>query len=64
MITTLVIYLCTSAAMDDCQAHPAHQWGDQYQLEACMASIEPTLNSLRREGLQNVAATCTQEREE
>lgn len=64
MITTLVIYLCTSAAMDDCQAHPAHQWGDQYQLEACMASIEPTLDDLRREGLQNVAATCAQEREE
>ena len=60
MITTLVIYLCTSAAMDDCQAHPAHQWGDQYQLEACMASIEPTLNSLRAQGVQHAAATCAQ----
>lgn len=64
MITTLVIYLCTSAAMDDCQAHAYHQWEGQYQVEACLASIEPTLDELRREGMQNVAATCTQEREE
>lgn len=61
MLTTLVIYLCTSAVMDDCQAHPYQQWRDRYQLEACLASIEPTLDDLRREGLQNVAATCTQE---
>lgn len=63
MITTLVIYLCTSAALDDCQAHAYHQWADQYQLEACLASIEPTLDALHREGLQNVAATCEQEQD-
>ena len=61
MITTLVIYLCTSATMDDCQAHPYQQWRDQYQLEACMASIEPTLDDLRKQGLTNIAATCEQE---
>lgn len=61
MITTLVVYLCTSAAMDDCQAHAYHQWDGQYHLESCLASIEPTLDALRREGLQNVAATCAQE---
>lgn len=63
MITTLVIYLCTSAALDDCQAHPYQQWRDRYQLEACLASLEPTLDYLRREGLQNVAATCAQEQD-
>lgn len=63
MITTLVIYLCTSAAMDDCQVHAYQQWGGTYQLEACLASIEPTLNSLRQDGHDNAAATCEQERD-
>lgn len=63
MITTLVIYLCTSAAMDDCQAHAYHQWDGQFQLEACMASLEPTLDDLRAQGVQHAAATCTQEQD-
>ena len=63
MITTLVLYVCTSTALDDCQAYAYHQWNGRYQLEACLASVDPTLDALRRQGLQYVAATCEESEE-
>lgn len=63
MITTLIIAICTSAERDDCQVYAAQRWNDQYRLEACLASIEPTLDTLRREGLTNVGAYCEESEE-
>lgn len=58
MLTTLIVVVCTSAAMDDCQAYAEHQWNDTHASYECLASIEPTLDALRREGLANVGAYC------
>lgn len=58
MLTTLIVVICTSAAMDDCQAFAAHQWSGPHAQYECLASIEPTLDTLRREGVTNVGAYC------
>lgn len=63
MITTLIVLICTSASMDDCQAYAAQQWNDAHAQYECLASIEPTLDTLRREGLTNIGAYCEESEE-
>lgn len=58
MITTLVMYICTTAAMDSCQVHAWEQWTDDHQTYECQASLEPALDELRRKGYPYVAAYC------
>lgn len=61
MLTTLLLYICTTATRDDCQAYAAQRWeGPNAQYE-CLASIEPTLDALRAEGNAYVQAICTYE---
>lgn len=49
MITTLIVWLCSTQAMDDCQARAYQQWNDSYSQYECLASIEPTLDELRKQ---------------
>ena len=58
MIVTLIVVVCTSNAMDDCQAYAAHQWDGNHARYECLASIEPTLDALRREGLTHIGGYC------
>lgn len=58
MIAVLIIQLCTTPAMDDCQAHKYHEWESPHARYECLASIEPTLDALKRDGFKNVAAYC------
>ena len=58
MLTTLLIFICTSATRDDCQAQAYQQWEGSNSHYECLASIEPTLDALRAEGHPHVAAMC------
>jgi hypothetical protein len=58
MLTTLLVFICTTTAQDDCQAYAAQRWeGPNAQYE-CLASIAPTLDALRAEGHTNTVAVC------
>jgi hypothetical protein len=64
MITTLLLFICTTDAQDDCQAYAAQRWeGPNAQYE-CLASIEPSLDALRAEGHHHVIAMCGYEETE
>lgn len=61
MITTLLLYICTSATMTDCQVYAeGHYTGRRGQFE-CLRDIEPTLDAARAEGHNYVMATCNVE---
>lgn len=63
MLTTLILQICTAASMDDCQVYASHVWTGPHQRYECLASIEPTLDALRREGLPYAAAYCEESEE-
>lgn len=58
MLTTLLIFICTTATRDDCQGHAYQQWSGPRSQYECLASIEPTLDALRADGHPHVAAMC------
>jgi hypothetical protein len=61
MIITLWLYICTSAALDDCQAYAEQQYtGRRGQFE-CLRDIEPTMDAARADGHPFVVATCNVE---
>ena len=62
MIITLWLYVCTSAALDDCQGYAEQQFTGRRGQYECLAQIEPTLDKARAEGEKFTAALCTVER--
>lgn len=61
MTVYLMLYLCTSAALDDCQAFVADRWEGPQARAECRASVAPTLEHLRAEGVKHAVAHCESE---
>ena len=62
MIVYLIVHLCTSVALDDCQAFAVDRWEGPQARAECRASVAPTLEQLRAEGVKHAAARCEADR--
>lgn len=61
MITYLLVYLCTSKALDDCQIFVYDQYEGPFATMDCRAQTAPTLELLRAQGAKNIIVRCEQE---
>lgn len=58
MIASLVLYLCTTAAMDDCQAMAPASWEDPDAPIECGIAARRLPAQLRAEGFHHFRVEC------
>lgn len=64
MTIILIVLLCTTEARDSCQAYAAHQFDGHNARYECLASIEPTLDAMRRDYADQITAAYCEESEQ